>query len=96
MDADLSFFGITKFQRAVDSGGFFDLGIPTVRNDNNTTPGASTYVIDIPALVPGLHKIDIRACTINGCSERASITFTLVAFANPALNVRLVNKPIGQ
>lgn len=79
---------VTRFEVAIDSGSFFNAGLPLV---------GGTFTYQMPTgLILLNHRARVRACNEMGCSTEASILFTIVpapAVIGSPTNLRLVILP---
>lgn len=78
--AALTTYSVVRFEQQLDGGAWTDIGIPEVANDAQTPNAHTTYRVAIPALTPGAHTANWRACNAAACGAAGAtpLAFTMV------------------
>lgn len=72
---------VERFEASVDDGAYATVV---------TTQNGQTYAAPLPAMTPGLHTINVRACNLAGCSAPLSVQVRVVVIPAPISNLRVV------
>ncbi len=92
---DLTTYSVSRFEMRVDAGTWVSVNLPAVANDAQTPAGSNSYRVAVPALTPGTHAVEFRACNTGGCgSPSAAYSFTMVIVPPPPSGSRIVG--VGQ
>jgi hypothetical protein len=72
--AELAVGPVVRFELQVDTNPWTDVGLP------NATPvsGDVEYSTALPAMTPGLHTLNLRACSVDICGNAAVKSVKLV------------------
>jgi len=93
--ANFSTYSVLRFEMQVDAGPWTSVEIPPTANDAQTPTGANTYRVAIPAMTPGSHTVNFRACNNTACGDPSTpMAFVLVVQPPAPTGARILS--VGQ